>query len=86
MKNPFWFWRRLREGREIFRATTELKHADGTVVTVTVEGAHATYVSAVMNGIKAKYAGKSAPEKPDPRGEDPWKPFEEYLRKEKEYT
>lgn len=55
-KNRFWKWFRLREGRTIYRASFVLKHYDGTPCTVTVEGAHAEYVSTLANGIKARYA------------------------------
>lgn len=80
MKNPFWRWVRLREGREIFRATTELTHADGTKVTVSVEGRNAIYVSTVMNGIKQKYGKKQDTE---PAKKSVWAPFEDFLRKAK---
>jgi hypothetical protein len=55
-KNRFWKWFRLREGRTIYRTSFVLKHKDGTPCTITVEGAHAEYVAALANGIKARYA------------------------------
>ena len=61
-KNSFWKWFRLREGRTIYRTSFVLKHKDGTSCTVTVEGAHAEYVSTLANGIKARYAGQQEAE------------------------
>lgn len=78
MKNSFWRWVRLREGREIFKASTQLRHADGTMVTVSVEGANAEYVSAVMNGIKAKYEPIKQPKVEPP---NPWTAFETLMRR-----
>ena len=75
MKNPFWRWVRLKEGREVFKAETTLRHADGTQVTVTVTGRNAAYVSAVINSIKEKFGGKASP-----KSADPWAPFEDLKR------
>lgn len=58
MRNPFWIWHRLKEGRQVFKAEVVVTHADGTKVTVTVSGAHAKYVSAVANGIREKYTNQ----------------------------
>lgn len=82
MKNPFWRWVRLREGREVFKASTQLIHDDGTVVTVSVEGKNAEYVSAVMNGIKLRYSRKTS-ETTEDHDHSPWAAFERMLRRNK---
>ena len=58
-KNRFWRWVRLREGRTIYKTSITVTHKDGTPCTVTVEGAHAEYVAALANGIRARYSGQS---------------------------
>lgn len=77
MKNPFWSWRRLKEGRQVFKAEVIVTHADGTKVTVTVSGAHANYVSAVANGIRAKYADQKQDK---PASKDIWAAFDTLKR------
>lgn len=73
MRNPFWSWRRLKEGRQVFKAEVVITHADGTKVTVTVSGAHANYVSAVANGIRSKYSNQKPK---SPALEDVWSLFD----------
>lgn len=63
-KNKFWKWFRLREGRTIYRTSFVIHHKDGTPCTVTVEAAHAEYVSALANGIKAHYGKNEVPTEP----------------------
>lgn len=60
-KNRFWKWFRLREGRTIYRTSFTVHHKDGTPCTVTVEGAHAEYVAALANGMKARYTPSERP-------------------------
>lgn len=75
LHNKFWRYVRLREGREVFKTSFVLKHADGTPVTVTVEGANSAYVSALANGIKAKYM----PQAPEAKPKDPEDHFGDLL-------
>ena len=56
MKMPLWIKRLLTRSKPtVFKAHVILKHRDGDQITIAVHGVNAHHVSAIANGIRAKY-------------------------------